>query len=51
MKYAFVTLSIVAVWLAVILVVLALDTKGVFLPLTALIMTVALFMIGFVRRR
>jgi hypothetical protein len=51
MKYAFVTLSIVAVWVATITVVYFLDSKSVFLPLVALAMTVALFLIGFVRKK
>jgi hypothetical protein len=51
MKYAFVTLSILAVWVATVLIVWALNMKGVFLPLTALVMTVALFVIGFVKKK
>lgn len=51
MRYAFVFLSIVAMWVALIL--LALETKidGLFLGGTVIAMTVALFLIGFRRGR
>jgi hypothetical protein len=47
MKYAFVTISIIAIWIAVILMVIFLKQKDIMLPLVALIMTVILFAIGF----
>jgi hypothetical protein len=47
MKYAFVTISIIAIWIAVFLMVIFLKQKDIMLPLVALIMTVILFAIGF----
>lgn len=47
MKYAFVSLSILAIWVAIILIVLALEQESILLPLTALGMTVLLFYMGF----
>ncbi len=47
MKYLFVSLSILAIWLSVILIVVFLNYNGVMLPLIALIMTLILFEIGF----
>jgi hypothetical protein len=47
MKYAFVTISILAIWIATIMVVYFLGTNTIFLPLTALAMSVILFIIGF----
>jgi hypothetical protein len=47
MRYAFVTLSIIAIWIAIIMIVIFLDQQGIMLPLIALIMTVILFEIGF----
>ena len=51
MKYAFVTLAIVSVWLAVIMIAAFLGVDGNFLPLVALGMSVVLFLIGFVRKK
>lgn len=47
MKYAFVSISILAIWIAVILIVSVLQYDGIMLPFVALIMTVLLFEIGF----
>ena len=47
MRYAFVSLSIVAIWIAVILMVIFLNYEGIMLPLVALGMTIILFWIGF----
>ncbi len=47
MKYAFVSISIIAIWVAIILIVLALEQEGIMLPLVALFMTIILFYIGF----
>jgi hypothetical protein len=47
MRYVFVSLSIIAIWIAVILIVTSLNQKGIMLPLVALVMTVILFEIGF----
>lgn len=47
MKYAFVSISIIVIWFAIILIVYSLEQSGIFLPLTALVMTMVLFYIGF----
>lgn len=47
MKYAFVSISIIAIWFALILIVVSLEQDGLMLPLVALGMTVVLFWIGF----
>ncbi|MFA5602933.1 MAG: hypothetical protein WDA21_04340 [Bacilli bacterium] len=47
MKYAFVSVSIIAIWIAVILMVIFLNQRSIMLPLVALTMTVILFTIGF----
>lgn len=51
MRYAFVFLSILAMWVA--LIMLALETKinGLFLAFIVLAMTISLFVIGFNRGR
>ena len=47
MKYVFVSLSIVAVWIALILIISLLEINGIILPLIALVMTVILYEVGF----
>lgn len=47
MKYLFVALSILAIWISVILIVVCLNYEGIALPIIALIMSVILFEIGF----
>ena len=47
MKYAFVTISIAAIWVSITLVVATLDYKELLLPLTGLGLTLALFILGF----
>jgi len=47
MKYAFVTLSIISIWIATIIIVIFLDYDKIILPLIALFMTSVLFEIGF----
>lgn len=47
MKYAFVTISILAIWLSIVGIVLVLDYKGILLPIVGLVMTIVLFEIGF----
>ena len=47
MRYAFVSLSILAIWIAIVLLVVFLDLNTLMLPLVALIMTITLFEIGF----
>lgn len=47
MKYAFVTIAILSVWLGIILLAVFNPTIGIFLPIFAIILTVVLFVIGF----
>lgn len=47
MKYAFVVLAILAVWLGAILLAIFNPGVGLFLPIFMLVMTVILFVIGF----
>ena len=47
MKYGFVALSIVFLWIALIILVKTLNYTGLFLPFVGLILTVVLFEIGF----
>lgn len=47
MKYAFVSISIIAMWFAIILMVIFMNYNGVMLPLVALFMTIIMFEIGF----
>lgn len=51
MRYAFVFSSILAIWLALILLALQTDVDALFLACVVLVMTVVLFLIGFKRGR
>jgi len=51
MRYAFVSISIIAIWIALILIVIGLEQDGILLPLVALVMTLVLFHIGFGGKR
>ena len=51
MKYAFVVLAILAVWLGMILLAFCNPEVGIFLPIFAIILTVVLFLIGFGKKR
>ena len=50
MKYAFVAVSVCAVWVALIIMGIALGVESIFLPLVGLAMTLILFLIGFARK-
>ena len=47
MKYASVTISILAIWIATILLIIFSNYEGIVLPLVTLGMTLLLFIIGF----
>ncbi len=47
MKYAFVTISILAIWVSIISIVVLLDYQNILLPCVGLLMTLVLFEIGF----
>lgn len=51
MKYAFVILAILAIWLGTILLAIFINGVGVFLPIFAIVMTVILFVIGFGKKQ
>ena len=47
MKYAFVTISILAIWISIVSIVIVLDYKDIVLPIIGLVLTLILFEIGF----
>lgn len=51
MKYAFVVLAILAVWVGMILLALGNPGVGIFLPIFAIVITVVMFLIGFGKKR
>jgi hypothetical protein len=51
MRYAFVFLSILAIWVALLLLAGETKINGLFLAVVVLFMTVILFLIGFQRGR
>lgn len=51
MKYAFVVVAILAVWLGMILLAICNPGMGMFLPVFAVVMTVVLFLIGFEKKK
>jgi len=51
MRYAFVFLSILGMWIALLLLALETKINGLFLACIVLLMTVILFLIGFQRGR
>lgn len=50
MKYLFVSLAILAVWVGTILIVAFLKNTNILLPLVALAMSLVLFLIGFAKK-
>lgn len=46
MRYAFVALSIIAIWVSITVLSFVLDYNGVILPILALALTVIIFEIG-----
>ena len=51
MKYAFVILAILAIWLGTVLLAIFSNGVGIFLPIFAIVMTVILFVIGFGKKQ
>ena len=51
MKYAFVIVAILAVWLGTILLAVCSPEIGLFLPVFAIVMTAVLFLIGFGKKK
>lgn len=51
MKYAFMTLAVLAVWLGIILLAVFNPGVGIFLPIFAVALTVILFFIGFGKKQ
>jgi hypothetical protein len=50
MKYGFVSIAIIAVWIGTLALAIETQLNGTFLGCVALFMTLALFLIGFGRR-
>lgn len=46
MRYAFVTLSIVAIWASITILTYMLNYNGLVLPILALVLTIIIFEIG-----
>ncbi len=46
MRYAFVTLSIIAIWVSITILTYILDYTGLVLPILALVLTIIIFEIG-----
>lgn len=46
MRYAFVTLSIIAIWVSITILTYILDYTGLVLPILALALTIIIFEIG-----
>jgi hypothetical protein len=51
MKYAFVSITILFIWIATIMIVYFLKTDSVMFPILALIMSISLFMMGFKNKK
>ncbi|MCX4365885.1 MAG: hypothetical protein OSJ70_08970 [Bacilli bacterium] len=51
MRYAFVSLSIIAIWISMLILIIATDYSGIILPVIALILTVIIFEIGVCSRK
>ncbi len=51
MKYLFVTLSILALWIAIIAITIYMNYQELFLPIASLVTTIILFEIGFGERK
>jgi hypothetical protein len=51
MRYAFVFVSILAIWFAMLLLASKTDIDGLYLAVLVIVMTVILFLIGFQRGR
>lgn len=46
MRYAFVSLSIIAIWISMLVLIIATNYSGIVLPMIALILTIIIFEIG-----
>jgi len=51
MRYAFVSLSIIAIWISMLILIIATDYSGIILPIIALILTIIIFEIGVCSRK
>lgn len=51
MKYIFVAISIISIWVAITLLVVNLEYTGLLLPMVALALTIILFLIGFSEKK
>ncbi|MDE6142186.1 MAG: hypothetical protein K2G03_06240 [Bacilli bacterium] len=46
MRYAFVSLSIIAIWISMLVLIIVTDYSSIVLPVIALVLTVIIFEIG-----
>ncbi|MDE5629986.1 MAG: hypothetical protein K2I70_00150 [Bacilli bacterium] len=46
MRYAFVSLSIIAIWISILVLIIVTDYPSIVLPVIALVLTVIIFEIG-----
>lgn len=51
MRYAFVSLSIIAIWISILVLVIVTDYNGILLPLIALLLTIIIFEIGIASKK
>ncbi|MDE6292864.1 MAG: hypothetical protein K2L98_04200 [Bacilli bacterium] len=51
MRYAFVSLSIIAIWISMLVLIIATDYKGIALPIIAFVLTIIIFEIGIASKK
>ena len=51
MRYAFVSISIIAIWISMLVLIIATEYSGIVLPIVALILTIILFEIGIASKK
>lgn len=51
MRYAFVSLSIIAIWISILVLVIVTDYTDILLPVIALLLTVIIFEIGIASKK
>ncbi len=51
MRYAFVSMSIIAIWISILILIATTHYHGVVLPIIALILTIIIFEIGIASKK
>lgn len=51
MRYAFVSLSIIAIWISILVLIAKTNYNGIVLPITAIVLTIIIFEIGIASKR